>query len=164
MEKTLKFTIPEGYEIDKEHSTDSEIVYKLKESTFSKSWEEFCNKHVRVVENEAYITPYSNITAMKVSGVRNPKEDKNLFPSRYGEAFLALMHLLTIREREYIPEGWKPAPEEYAYVIYYSKATQKIVRDRFYSFHTPLSFPSLELRNKFFENWKGLIEVAKELI
>ena len=40
MEKTLKITPPEGYEVDKEKSTFSEIIFKKIEPNLPMSWEE----------------------------------------------------------------------------------------------------------------------------
>ena len=40
MEKTIKITPPEGYEVDKEKSTFSEIVFKKLEPNLPMSWEE----------------------------------------------------------------------------------------------------------------------------
>ena len=40
MEKTIKITPPEGYEVDKEKSTFNEIVFKKLEPNLPMSWEE----------------------------------------------------------------------------------------------------------------------------
>mgnify|MGYP003597795861 CR=1 FL=1 len=74
MEKTIKITPPEGYEVDKEKSTFEEIVFKKLEPTLPMSFEE-----LGVIEG-CYISSRSNIDDIyKPNAV---DENRNLFPTR----------------------------------------------------------------------------------
>ena len=44
MKKTITFNIPEGYIVDKENSTNKNIVLKLAKSERVTTWEEYCKR------------------------------------------------------------------------------------------------------------------------
>lgn len=159
--KEVKIQVPEGYEIDKENSTFENIVFKEIGSKYSKTWEEFCGKN-KIVDSESYIDTSSNI-GLSCSSFRGAQCDKNLIPYKFAKPMLALMQLLTIREKEYT-KGWEPlwASDKVKYCISYIK-TKSFVGE-FYQTNRILSFPSKEMAETFYSNWKYLIEIAKPLL
>lgn len=159
--KEVKIQVPEGYEIDKENSTFENIVFKEIDSKYSKTWEEFCGKN-KIVESESYIDTSSNI-GLSCSSFRGAQCDKNLIPFKFAEPMLALMQLLTIREREYT-KGWEPDWNTGKGIccIAYNRTTFYI--GAFYVCQHVLSFPSREMADIFYSNWKDLIEIAKPLL
>lgn len=163
MDSTIKFTIPEGYVLDKEHSTDKELVYKPSVPTYSNSWEQFCEKFPKVSLEELFIDIDSEIVHYTSILNRGPLADRNLFPTRYGEAFIALMQLLTIREKEYIPDGWKPSGKDTYWAVFY-KPGKGVTVGAFYESSRVLSFPTERLAEEFLKNWESLIEKAKDLL
>ena len=79
------------------------------------------------------------------------------------EATMALLKLLFLRD--YYNEGWQPDwknDDEYKYVIL--TENDKIERERNYSYRRVLAFKTSEIRYKFFEEQKELLEIAKPLL
>lgn len=155
MTKQIKIDIPKGYVIDKENSTFEVIKFKKAEKKLPTSW-----KELRVVKGY-YITDSSKI---KEYLERTKEYNKNIFPTKeLAEATLALAQLLQLREA--YNDGWQPDWEnssEIKYVIHTSK--EKLHKDMIYNWNKVLTFKTPELRNKFFENFKDLLEVAKPLL
>ena len=81
-----------------------------------------------------------------------------MIPEKFAEPMMALMQLLTIREKEYT-KGWEPDWDttESVYAINVNKFGNYWVAGS-------LTFPSEELRDEFCKNWKDLIEIAKPLL
>lgn len=154
--KEMKIQVPEGYEIDKENSTFEKIVFKKVENELPKSWEDlmtvkgYCVDTFSKIENcceECYTY----------------KKNKNLFPTKEeAEACLALAQLCQLRDR--YNDGWKPnwknGTEKYS--IYFN--ADKIYSGDIYKTQSVLSFKTKELRDKFLENFRDLIEIAKPLL
>ena len=153
--KELKIQVPEGYEIDKKNSTFEKIVFKKVENELPKSWEDlyevggwFVDFHSKVVTS---------------GSMRTADSVKNRFPTKEeAEACLALAQLCQLRDR--YNDGWKPdwKKDNDKYTIIYS--SDKI--DTSFSVYSQriLSFKTVELRDKFLENFRGLIETAKPLL
>lgn len=153
--KELKIQVPEGYEIDRENSTFEKIVFKKVEKELPKSWEE-----LETIKG-SYINNYSRICDF----IGPTKEDhKNVFPTKEeAAACLALAQLCQLRDR--YNDGWKPDWEENInekYSIYFHN--EKIYSDYSYNTRHVLSFKTYELRDKFLENFRDLIETAKPLL
>ena len=153
--KEMKIQAPEGYEIDRENSTFENIVFKKIEDELPKSWEDlyevggwFVDFHSKVVTS---------------GSMRTADSVKNRFPTKEeAEACLALAQLCQLRDR--YNDGWKPdwKKDNDKYTIIYS--SDKI--DTSFSVYSQriLSFKTVELRDKFLENFRGLIETAKPLL
>ena len=163
--KELKIEPPEGYEVDKEHSTFECIKFKPIKPQLPKTWEEFCKTHP-LKEGEAWITSLSEITYISKEedgSTRFSNRYEHLLPSeKYAEAMLALCQLIQLRDC--YNDGWKPDwSKEAAYeCIFYCKG--KIKLDTRYSWQCILVFKSRELRDTFYNNFKELIEQAKLLL
>ena len=127
------------------------------------TWEEWCAKNKS--NKFVYIRKDSEIKTfiVAVDEVLDPIQDRNAIKGESrAESFLALMQLMNLRD-EY-RQGWVPdwKTDDYKYSIEYYKDNLNIscicLRNDF------LAFQSKELRDKFLENFKDLIEQAKEFI
>ena len=147
--------VPEGYEIDKENSTFEKIVFKRKE--LPKSWED-------LITVKGYcVTTFSKIEDC-CEECYTYKENKNIFPTREeAEACLALAQLCQLRDR--YNDGWKPDWEDYEqfkWCIVFFKDNIRVAEYLFIK--KMLAFKTEELRDKFLENFRDLIETAKPLL
>ena len=152
--KHLKVQVPEGYEIDQEKSTFEEIVFKPVKS--KPKWRDL--GHV----DGWYICSDSKV--VRIGYVISEDFNKNTWPSKEeAEAALALSQLCQWRDK--YNEGWKPDwtnSRQYKYVIVSEKECFMVGVRRFT--FCPLSFKSTEIRDKFLEDFRDLIEVAKPLL
>ena len=153
--KEFKIQAPEGYEIDRENSTFEKIVFKKVEKELPKSWEDlyevggwFVDFHSKVVTS---------------GSMRTADSVKNIFPTKEeAEACLALAQLCQLRDR--YNDGWKPDWTDFTMKpsIYFHKDIATTGENR--SERTILYFRSEKIRDKFLENFRGLIETAKPLL
>lgn len=163
MEKEFKVEVPDGYEIDKENSTFEVIKFKPIEKKLPKTWDEYCEMH-EVQIGESWIDYACCICEIPGTGVRDSEGDKNLLPNvLYSKAILALCQILQIRN--YYNNGWVPnwndaSCPKYCIEIAYDKTIRTVNT----VIQKVLAFKTEELRNKFIENFKDLIEIAKPLL
>ena len=154
--KELKIEIPEGYEIDKEKSTFEKIVFKKVERELPKKWQDL------VGVNGCYVDSNSKVEVFK--GCFAKEETKNVFPTKEeAEACLALAQLCQLRDR--YNDGWKPDwnnGKEYKYSIVINHGRPFV--ETYFNVQKVLSFKTEELRDKFLENFRDLIEIAKPLL
>ena len=154
--KEMKIQAPEGYEIDRENSTFENIIFRKAERKLSKRWEDlpfvegwFIDAKCRIIE----------------TGRLNTQEyNKNTFPTKEeAEACVALAQLCQLRD--IYNEGWKPNWEDYNETKYCIEFCQGRIEtiDRV-NCHKILTFKTEDLRDKFLENFKDLIETAKPLL
>jgi hypothetical protein len=153
--KEFKIQVPEGYEIDREKSTFENIVFKKVENELPKSWEDLYEVGGWFVDFQSKVVTSGSM--------RTADSVKNRFPTKEeAEACLALAQLCQLRDR--YNEGWKPNwnNETDKYTIIYG--SNKI--DTSFSVYTQriLSFKTVGIRDKFLENFRGLIETAKPLL
>ena len=153
--KEMKIQVPEGYEIDKENSTFEKIVFKKIENKLPKKWED-------LYEVKGWFVDFHSDVVTSGS-MRTGDSVKNRFPTKEeAEACIALAQLCQLRDR--YNDGWKPdwKKDTDKYTIIYS--SDKI--DTSFSVYSQriLSFKTVELRDKFLENFRDLIEIAKPLL
>ena len=155
--KEFKIQVPEGYEIDRENSTFEKIVFKKIERDLPKRWEDLeliCG---------FYVDSDSEICDCR-SSVLAFGECKNTFPTEEeAEACLALAQLCQLRDR--YNDGWKPDwedDEEQKHVMFIHR--EEICKETFFTVQQSLAFKTEELRDKFLENFRDLIEIAKPLL
>ena len=154
--KEFKIQVPEGYEIDKEKSTFEKIIFK-RIGDLPKSWEDL------ETINGFYVNSASDI--VKVKGEAYAVEDnKSVFPTKEeAEACLALAQLCQLKDR--YNDGWKPDWEDYNQFKWCIDVFKDNIRKAAYLFvKKVLVFKTEELRDKFLENFKDLIETAKPLL
>lgn len=155
--KELKIQVPEGYEIDKEKSTFEKIVFKKVERELPTRWEE-----LDIVKG-FYVDSLSNIDK---TGEETCTEEynRNTFPTKEeAKACIALAQLCQLRDK--YNGGWKPNwenNEEIKHCIEFFK--EKINKNYYYVLRKVLCFKTEELRDKFLENFRDLIETAKPLL
>lgn len=154
--KEMKIQAPEGYEIDKKNSTFENIIFKKVEKELPKSWEDlyevggwFVDFHSKVVTS---------------GSMRTADSVKNRFPTKEeAEACIALAQLCQLRDR--YNDGWKPDWTDDNQFKWCIDFFQDVVRKTAVLFvRRTLTFKTEELRDKFLENFRGLIETAKPLL
>lgn len=155
---TQTIEIPEGFELKKVSDTEYKIVKKKK--VLPKTWEEFCKLNP-IAGNEYYIASNSKIVAANLVR-RSPDADKNNLPSEEkAEAILALCQLIQLRDC--YNNGWKPDWNDNSDKFVISLFKDEVETDVNVSCTKVLAFESSELRDRFFYNFKDLIEKLKPL-
>lgn len=163
MSKTIKietkeWNIPEGYEIDREKSNELQIVFKKIEDK-ARSWEEYCKKiqgkDSYYVNNVNYKVISSQFESTPFLEEFDNKED--------AKAFAALGKLLKLRKDwtgDWEPD-WTRCDAKFVIMI-----NNNNIEHSGYSFYvsSPMSFPTKEMRDEFYESFKDLLEVAKPLL
>lgn len=146
--KEINIKIPEGYIIDKENSNlDKGTIAFKKENTLPNTWEEYRNslspKNLIMIDtaiNHFYCLPDGN-----------------------RHKYIALFKLEVLRD--IYRQGWKPdytnQEEKHIIIKEFDKIETfwYVTREHYF-----LSFQSKEIRNKFYNNFKDLIEKAEDLI
>lgn len=154
MEKTIKITPPEGYEVDKEKSTFSEIVFKKLEPNLPMSWEE-------LKEVKGYFIYQNNVHSVIDKAI---DRNRNIFPTKEeAKAMLAMAQLCQLRDRW--NGGWKPDWKDDNTPKYCIVSHKNILYTDFcYNTSTSIAFKTRELRDKFMETFKDLLEEAKPFL
>ena len=132
-----------------------------KQNALPKTQEEFCKRNP-IKRGECLINAFGKIRGtISVGSDRDADEDRNYFTSKQeAEAFLALMQLRQLR-KAYI-KNWESDYKSEHFGIYPTNGDLSIMR---YAFtNRSLSFPTYELANQFFNNFKDLLEIAKPLL
>ena len=159
METKNIINIPEGYEIDKEQSTERQIVLR-KIDNRARSWEEYCKK---MEDKDSY---YFNEIVGKICSAKF-KEDFILSEFVDDEdvvAFVAFSKLRKLR-RDWLGKNWKPDwtdVHQPKYAI--ANSNNKLVDCTCREISHPLSFPTEEMRDEFFNCFKDYLEQAKALL
>lgn len=154
-DRGLKIEVPDGYEIDKEKSTFEKIIFKKVEKELPKSWEE-----LKIISGY-YVKDSSKVDLFK--SYTTDEYNKNVFPTKEeAEACLALAQLCQLRD--IYNDGWKPCwnTDTMKHCIYVSKG--EIRSGHQFENSRILTFEKREIRDKFLENFKDLIEIAKPLL
>ncbi len=150
--------IPQGWEIDK--VDDNKIILKKSKKELPKTWEE-CIVKIKDLE---YINNNGGIDEVDFN-VGTISYYINDIPKGLGKPMLALCQLLVCRE--IYRQGWKPdwtnRKENKYCIINEINKINKIAKITYFTSKV-LSFQSEEVRDEFLENFKDLIEEAKELI
>lgn len=119
-------------------------------------WEDFGKISGYFVRTNAIVDFYENS--------KSSEETRNLFPTEEeAKACRALSQLCQWRDR--YNQGWEPDWRNYGekkYIIRYYD--ENLYSACVYKSRTILAFKSLEIRNKFVEDFKDLIEQAKPLL
>ena len=164
METKNIINIPEGYEIDREKSTERQIVLKkikskkivLKKIERPRTWEEYCKK-MRGKDSYFYddfiIRPETFGSAPILSEFAD-KEDL--------EAFIAYSNLLKLR-KDWIGD-WKPDWTKTKYKFSIITKSNNVCQGINTTLSRSMSFPTAEMRDDFLDCFKDLIEQAKRFI
>ena len=155
MEKTIKITPPEGYEVDKEKSTFNEIVFKKLEPNLPRSWEE-----LGVVKGY-YISASSDISHICYTNAID--NNRNVFPTKEeAKAMRAMAQLCQLRDAW--NGGWKADWKDGTVKYCIGSYKNVVYKDSYYNTSTPMVFKTEELRDKFMETFKDLLEEAKPFL
>ena len=159
MEKTITFEIPEGYVIDKENSTDNNIVLKFSESVKARTWDEYCKKMEG--KNSYYFNEqFNNLTSSQFGPAPVVSEFENY---KDAEVFAAFSKLLKLR-KDWIGD-WEPDwadGNQIKYVIF--TENNEICVGTHLHISNSMSFPTEGMRDEFFDCFKNLLEEAKTLL
>ena len=153
-EKSLKINIPKGYEIDREHSTFEEIVFKKVEDPLTKlpkTWEEYCKQTSGYV-SYFFSSPNSIIKSWFEGGYNEFMTEKRV------RQYVTLGKLLQLRDY------WVKGYSEFRYAVYGDKLNGTAICDWRDNINHPLTFPTREMAQKFVEYFKDLIKEAHPLI
>lgn len=159
MEKTKVWSVPEGYEIDKEQSNEHKIVLKKIEDKRADSWKEYCEK-MKGKSSYYFIVDFDEIRTSKFGRIPVLSE----FEKRKDtEAIAAFCKLIMLR-KDWI-ENWEPDWTNNEEVKFDICATDnRIVTGACYLTSRSLSFPTEEMRDKFLDTFRDLLEQAKPLL
>lgn len=155
--KTKEIIIPKECKIKR--VTKDRIILVEKKKKLPKTWQE-CYK---LLNKGEYIDRNSTIESGIFPHIIEPTcDEKNTLPVGFARPMLALMQLLVCRE--VYRQGWKPNWKDHTnkYCIYYTYV--KITSSSVTCTNSILTFQSQEIRDEFLENFRDLIEEAKELI
>lgn len=158
-EKKLKINIPEGYEIDKENSTFEEIVFKKVEDPLAKlpkTWEEYksCSRD----DASYFFCNPDSIIKSRFEGYYNEFVTKERL-----KQYVALGRLIQLRD--YWVGDWKNDSNNFVNVIYNLNGEIKNMGlSHKQSLNFPLTFPTIEMAQKFIKCFKDLIKEARPLI
>ena len=147
--------IPQGWEVYK--IDDNKVILKECKKELPKTWEGCCELlgEGEFINNESIICNY-------IPHCGASKANENILPTGLGKPMLALCQLLVCRE--VYRQGWKPnwSDSKTKWVIEY--VNDNIASMTYMQTSKVLSFQSAEIRDQFLENFRDLIEEAKELI
>lgn len=152
---------------------EGKILVKVDEETYKvidenrvlpKTWEEYCEKHP-IQLGEAYISDgEAKVVESKDSeGVRRDSEfESDLLASKeQAESVLAFIKLLRDCYNEAIEHQWCG---EAVYIVW-NKVTHCVEISKATStYHRVMAFKTKDLAQKFLDNFRDLLELAKELI
>ena len=159
MSKNTKvWNVPEGYELDKEQSTETKVVLKKIDDKRVDSWQEYCK--LMKDKDSCFVDMNGNIRtthflATAAVGEFEYKED--------AVAFAALYKLICLR-RNWVG-NWKPDwkdGDDPKHIIVIDRNSVKIGVRR--CVNSPLAFPTEELCEAFLATFKDLLEQAKPLL
>ena len=137
---------------------------EIKAGMLPNTWEEFCGMYPVEEDGEEWYIDVDSNTSYVYKGARTPKFYRNVLPSlKAAEAHLALMQLHQLRDC--YRQGWLPDWEDdnifkYCIVLESNRCViyKNITTCNF------LSFQSMELAEKFLNNFQELIKLAGDLI
>ena len=166
-ELKIEIEVPDGYKaVYNEETQEVEIkkveLPKYDIKFFPKTWEDFCSTYSVKNEQECFIDENSEICIFSLRH-RNSKVGRNLLPNvKIAKAFLALMQLIQLRDcyRQGWTPDWKDEKNKFSIEIIDGEITTYWDNRR----SRILSFQSIEVRDEFLNNFRVLIEQAKELI
>lgn len=154
--ETKEIIIPQGWEIDEVRG--NKITLKESNKELPKTWEKCI---VKIKDLECIDTNGDIDEATFKFGIIY--DHVNDIPKGLGKPMLALMQLLVCRE--VYRQGWKPNWKDGKEIKWSIECIEYRISSMICTYCSKvLSFQSEEIRDKFLENFKELIEEAKELI
>lgn len=158
--------LPEGYVFKDENGNiinATKIVMEKKKKIYPKTYEECC----KILDfcGEYFFTTYED-------GIHFPGEDNNIYQILKSTSILT--KLLICRdaywklagEKMGLGKPWEPdwkSPSHDSYPAI-TRCDGRVIKTTIYTHDCPLAFPTSEMRDTFYENFKKLIENCKELL
>ena len=158
MNENIKvWTVPEGYELDKDQSTETKVVLKKIEDKRVDSWKEYCDmmrgKGSYVVDMYGNVHP-AIFSDAPVVGEFEDKEEARVFA-----AFSKLVKL-----RKNWIGNWKPDWKSHDPIFIIINNRGSIKSGGSCYVNSAMSFPTEELCEAFIDTFKDLLEIAKPLL
>ncbi len=152
--KELVIESPAGYEIDQERSTFSKIVFKEKQK-LPTAWKDLGEIRGFYIDDCSNIVSYTN----NIPLVKN----KNTWPTKeLAEASSALCQL--VRFRNIYNEGWTPNWTDLTDKHVITTESDCIVGHSYANHSELLAFKTADIRDKFLNAFKDLIEIARPFL
>ena len=153
--KSVQIEVPQGYEIDQDKSTFTNIVFRpIKEKELPKTWEE-----LQRVEGW-YVNGGSDLRSTESAA---NSINKNVFVTKeQAEAAVALAQLSQLRE--IYRKGWEPNWKEDSLKCVIYKYNGEVGGGLYHYTNHFLAFQSREVRDEFLHNFKDLIKTASPLL
>lgn len=158
MEKTRIWNVPEGYELDKEQSNERQVVLRKIEDKRVSSWEDYCE--LMKGKDSCFVDMNGNVRSSHflAAPIVEEFEDKE-----DAVTFAAFSRLLKLRKNWV--GNWKPDWKNIAQIKYTIKVEENEIVDRSTNTNScALSFPTVEMRDEFFDTFRDLLEIAKPLL
>ena len=147
--KRFGYKIPQGYEID--CIQNNEIIIKPIKPQYPKTYEECCNI-LGYDDRETYCIFHTGV-------------DERLFENLHHLKVCCDAYWKIVGEEMGLGKHWKPDwndESEIYYTISYDGVNIKCYNDT--DVYSKIAFPTAEMRDVFYENFKVLIEQCKELL
>jgi hypothetical protein len=156
---TKEIILPEGWIVDKVEDGKVILKEKEKEDDFAKfdTWEK-CYYHTFYDHGLSHINKYG-CTIPENSYI--PDDKYGMFPSKYSKAIQNLFKLL-VCYKAWIGK-WEPAMNGSTYFVIVTDYG-KLAKKQYVSANAILSFPTEEMRDKFYVTFLPLLEKAKPLL
>ena len=159
METNNIINIPEGYEIDKEQSTERQIVLRKIENKSARSWKEYCEK-MKGKNSYFYNNAIRRIVDSQFGSEPVLSEFEDMEDVETLEAFSKLLRL----RKDWVGE-WKPDWTNEDQTKFTIISAKNKIDDSIGDFiNSPMSFPTKKMRNEFIVTFKDLLEIAKPLL
>ena len=158
MEKTKVWSVPEGYELDKDQSTETKVVLKkIENNKRADSWKEYCDM---MKGKDSYVVDmYGNVRTTTFSDAPVVGEFEDKEGARVFAAFSKLIKLRKNWVGDWKPD-WKDKGWKFTITSFEG---QVVIGDSKYS-GCPMTFPTAAMRDEFHATFKDLLEIAKPLL
>lgn len=157
METNNIINIPEGFEIDKEQSTEHQIVLR-KIDNRARSWEEYCKK----MEGKSSYWLHEVDGDIKSKYFCSEPYLSEFEDKEDVEALIAFCKLRKLR-KDWIGE-WKPDWTRHEIKFTIVVEGNEIVDGINTNVRCSMCFPTKEMRDEFVDTFRDLLEIAKPLL
>lgn len=155
MKQTIEIEVPDSYEA--KWNNDIQKIELIRKDNLPTTWDEY--KDITHTKPSYYTDALKGQPSKSsFTGIYNEFQSKEI-----AEAFIALGKLIQLRDEWWRQLNWKPNWGNYEkkYIIF---CTNNITTDYNITANRILAFPTEEVRDKFLDCFKDLIEIAKPLL
>ena len=158
MSKNTKvWNVPEGYELDKEQSSETKVVLKKIGDKRVNSWQEYCE--LMKDKDSYFVDMNGNIRTTKFSSKAAVGEFEDMDDAM---AFAALHKLISLRKNWV--GNWIPDWTRIDYKCTIITKDNDVCKGTNTDMGRLMSFPTTQMRDEFFDNFRDLLEIAKPLL